>query len=102
MRKQLSLWEGGENLKLNGQETVEMNNQEFVNLMRVHAVETANRHGKVSSDDLRRYARVLGVHPSHPNAWGSIFNGKRWKVVGRIRSQLTSNHAREIREWGIA
>lgn len=102
MRTQLGLWGDGEKLKLDGKGSVEMNNLEFVKKMREHAVGIAERQGKVSTDDLRAYAQSIGVSPEHPNAWGSIFRGKKWKIVGRVKSRLASNHAREIREWGIA
>ena len=102
---QLDLWAGGEDRRRDGQSSVETSNSNFVALMRNHAVSIATKFGKVTSDDLREYAKNHAIVPSHPNAWGSIFRGKilghRWIVVGRMKSQFKTNHAREIRVWSL-
>jgi hypothetical protein len=96
---QLDLWGAGRQLKEQGLDTTEMTNQAFVKMMRNYAIALCEQTGSVSSDDLRRYAATYGVRPAHSNAWGSIFRGKEWSAIGRIKSELSSNHAREIRVW---
>ncbi len=84
-----------------GLDKVEGNNDSFVHRMRAHAKHIAQRTGHVTSDDLRRYASSHGLEPKHPNAWGAVFRGKQWICIGRRKSTLASNHAREIRIWGL-
>lgn len=95
---QLSL-EDGRTLKSDGQELVAGHNAEFVALMRAEAIRISNERGWVTSDDLRVYASQLDLAPSHPNCWGSLFRGPEWKVVGRRKSAVPENHAREIKIW---
>lgn len=99
---QMDLWSGGEALKEEGLDSVETKNKKFVDIMRARATELCLEFGRVTSDDLRRYAMELGIRPEHPNAWGSVFRGKKWTVVGRMKSKLASNHAREIRVWALS
>ena len=98
--KQLGFsFEAGSAGKKAGIDRVEEHNLSFVELMRREARRIARATGKVSSDDLRRYARVSGLEPEHPNCWGSVFRGPEWVCIGRMKSKLVSNHAREIRVW---
>lgn len=92
-------FKAGKEAKTSGLDLVETNNQSFVDHMRLIAKEIVLIKGKVSCDDLRVYARDNDIVPAHPNAWGAIFRGKGWKQVGRKKSKLVSNHAREIRIW---
>ena len=85
-----------------GLDSVESNNPNFVANMRLVAKEIVLACGRVSCDDLRVYARDNNIVPSHPNAWGAIFRGKGWKQIGRKKSKLVTNHAREIRIWTFA
>ena len=78
---------------------VESVRETFVEAMRRVAIQMSDTEGQVSSDDLRRHAKERGISPKHPNAWGVIFRGKGWTCVGRMKSSLVSNHAREIRIW---
>jgi hypothetical protein len=87
-------------LKEQGLDQVEENN-DFVAVMRGAAERIAREKGSVSSDDLRRYAIDHKIRPHHQNAWGAIFRGKRWRLVGRKRSKFVSNHAREIKIWEL-
>ena len=95
---QLSLTEG-QRLKREGQETVAENNRYFIFMMRNQAKRHCDIHGQVTTDDLRRWAAGLGIYPTHPNAYGSIFKGKGWTVIGRQPSKLPGNHARSISVW---
>lgn len=87
----------GELLKRQGQDAIEDTDRRFVELMRECAREISEREGFVSTDDLRLYAVGHGLYPKHQNSWGSILRGAHWMIVGRKRSALPSNHAREIR-----
>ncbi len=95
-------FEAGKARKEDGLDRVEEHNERFVDVMRRHAEYIAGFYGSVTSDDLRWYARVNNIAPEHPNAWGSIFRGPQWVCVGRTKSKLKSNHAREIRVWALA
>ena len=89
----------GEILREVGVDRVEESSSEFVATMRLLAVKISEDRGSVTSDDLRKIAEERGLRPCHRNAWGAIFRGKGWRVVGRRKSELASNHAREIRVW---
>jgi hypothetical protein len=45
------------------------------------------------------FAEQLGLVPSSTNSWGTVFRGPHWKMVGRQKSAVRSNHAREIKVW---
>ena len=89
----------GEILKEAGRSRVEMNNQEFVDEMRRHARKLAIENGRVTCDQLRRFADEHLIFPKHQNAWGAIFRGKHWRMTGRTQSKIASNHARWIAVW---
>ena len=78
---------------------VESNAVPFIEAMRREAIRISILRGSVTSDDLRLYADRHGFIPHHQNAWGAIFRGKAWRIVGRKKSELVSNHTREIRIW---
>lgn len=86
-------------LKEVGQNAIEQTDQGFVALMRQYARVIAENSGFVSIDNLRIVAENLGVVPTHQNSWGAVFRGPHWKIVGRQKSALPSNHHREIRVW---
>ena len=92
--------EGAELMQL-GLELVETNNVDFIETMRETARSIVRSAGKVTSDDLRRYAEANQLAPDHQNAWGAIFKGKEWVSCGRVRSSLPSNHARWITVWRV-
>jgi hypothetical protein len=89
----------GESLKEDGLAQIEESNEGFVWEVRRYAELFCSRHGSVTSDDLRRYAIERGIAPNHQNAWGAVFRGGGWRVVGRKKSEFASNHGREIRIW---
>lgn len=89
----------GERLKSEGQESVELHNENFVADMREVAKRLSRLNGRVTSDELRFHAAHYGLKPKHPNAWGSIFRGTEWVCVGHTKSTLKSNHARTIKIW---
>ena len=90
----------GECLKQAGQKQVSANNEMFLADMRGAAVRIATEKGSVTCDDLRELAVKMGISPSHPNAWGTIFRGI-WRVEGLVRSRIPSNHSRLIRVWKL-
>lgn len=96
--KQLQL-KLGIDLKNAGLDLVELNNLTWVERMREIAKQFSSRFGFVSADDLRKYADETDDQPKHPNAWGSIFRGSGWHVIGRTKSTTPSAHAREIMVW---
>lgn len=89
----------GEQRKNQGISLVESNAMGFIEAMRREAIRISSVIGSVTSDDLRLYADRHGFIPHHQNAWGAIFRGKAWRIVGRKKSEIPDNHAREIRIW---
>ena len=89
----------GARLRLVGLDVVEISNADFVRRMRDEAERQSKEYGSVCSDDLRTFAAARRIEPKSPNAWGAIFRGRSWRIVGRTKSTLASNHAREIKVW---
>ena len=89
----------GEQLKLKGIDQVAENNSEWLDCMRTLAIAWAQDFGYVCADDLRPFTNTIPFQPNHPNAWGAVFRGRHWKMIGRRKSRYTSNHAREIKVW---
>ena len=82
-----------------GQAAVEESDKGFVEFMRRAARTISEESGFVSSDNLRVLAAELGMIPKHVNAWGAVFKGAQWKIVGRKKSAVPSCHHREIKIW---
>ena len=77
----------------------ESNNKALVNLARAVAKEICGRVGKVSIDDVRSDPRMIGLEPTSPNFWGSVWNEKGWVCIDRKYSERRSNNHREIKVW---
>ena len=89
----------GTQLKLAGLNQVADNNEDWLFRVRNVARKVSASQGHVSSDELRTWTDLANDHPLHQNAWGAVFKGKGWKLVGRKQSTYKSNRAREIRVW---
>ena len=85
--------------KRKGLDKIEVNDRLFVEAMRLKAEAISLQYGEVSTDDLRKAASEYGLEPHSPNTWGAILRGKDWEVIGRKKSAVVSNHAREIRVY---
>lgn len=89
-------------LKSDGLKQVAAHNAEWLYRMRKIAKRLAAEHGSVSADELRVEAAKEGIEePSHPNAYGSVFNRSQWEPVGWKPNELKSAHARSIRIWRL-
>lgn len=88
-----------ESLKQHGLAQVAVHADNFLRIMRSTARKISDEGGQVSVDNLRPIAAVQGLVPHSPNAWGAIFIGKHWKVVGYKKSVFATNHARRISVW---
>jgi hypothetical protein len=86
-------------LRDNGLDSVENNNLTWVERMREIAKKISIEQGEVCADDLRRIADRANDNPDHVNAWGAVFRGSQWRVIGRRKSITPSAHAREIKVW---
>jgi len=95
---QLNLFRG-EQEKSAGIDRVAKHNASFIELMRSVAKRISLARGSVSIDALRQFAGERGIVPIHPNSWGCIFRGPEWQMVGREKSSVVSNHAREVKAW---
>ena len=82
-----------------GLDSVEYHNMNWVERMRERARKLSIQHGSVCADDLRLIANKTHDNPEHVNAWGAVFRGKDWMVIGRKRSETPTAHAREIKVW---
>lgn len=85
--------------KRDGLDAIESHDGAFVRMMRCHAMLISQERGWVTSDDLRVVAAQQRLEPAHPNTWGAIFRGPCWQIVGRRKSAVPGNHAREIKVW---
>ena len=88
----------GQILKQYGIDLVRLHNPDFVALCQSYAVEHATAHGSVTSDDVRLWANLNDIYPSHHNAWGAVFRSG-FERIGFTQSQIPSNHARMISIW---
>lgn len=86
--------------KLRGMTRAEGSNAEFLDAIRVVAVQLALKNCYVTIDDLRSAAQRMGLKPVHPNAWGCVFD-RHWKATGRERSRWPSNHGRWVTIWRL-
>jgi len=86
-------------LKSQGQESVARNAENFVAIMRTAARQISEESGFVTVENLRHLADSLGLQPHHCNAYGAIFMGKHWRIIGRKKSAVPSSHSREIKIW---
>ncbi len=98
-RRQLDWLTPAERARERGLDAVEASNITWVQRMRREGVRLSNLHGSVTTDDLQAYAARNRDNPVHQNAWGSVFRGKGWTVIDRVRSRRKSAHAREIKVW---
>ena len=94
MNEQLGLF-----MRDRGIDSVEQNNLTWVERMRFHAKKISDTFGEVCADDLREIAARTHDNPEHCNAWGAVFRGKQWRVIGRRKSTTPTAHAREIKVW---
>ena len=86
-------------LRDRGLDLTGLNNLPWLERIRDIATQISRRKGSVSADDLRAYAFENNDYPKHHNAWGAVFKGKGWLMVGRKKSTTISAHAREIKVW---
>ena len=74
-------------------------NDEFLAIMRAYARGFSIRHHMVTADDVRAYADRMGLQPSSPKVWGSVFKGKGWECVGHHLSTRVANRGHQYRIW---
>lgn len=100
MTRQLNLLDGAWRKK-HGLDRVEEKAEDWITWIRRKAHMWAQIHGEVSADNLRHFADSYDRHPHHPNAWGAIFRGRQWEVVGYRKSTYRTNNARRICVWRL-
>jgi hypothetical protein len=62
----------------------------------------AGFQGPITSDDVREaFAIHQGRELNIGNAMGSLFTGKKWQCVGRVRSKRPSSHTRYLSQWQL-
>ncbi len=82
-----------------GLDLAELHDGAWLESMRAHAKRISAECGMVTTDDLRLYGASYGLYSMSPNSYGAIFRGKGWTMVGRKKSIIPSNHARELKIW---
>ena len=91
----------GDQLKQEGLDLVIRNNAAFILEARNFAIQYVKRNGRVTIDQIRNYAYKTGIKPKSPNAWGAVFRGSQWHLVGYTKSKIPSNHSRIIGIWEV-
>ena len=86
-------------LKDKGMELAASGNDAFLAAMRSYAIARSKKWGHVTADDVRVYAEVIGLQPTSPHVWGSVFKGKGWECVGHHLSMRVANHGHQYRIW---
>ena len=75
------------------------NNSHFLEVARDTARICCELRYEITMDDIRKQCPL---EPLHPNAWGSVLRHKDFIFTGKYRkSELTSNHARDIKVWRL-
>jgi hypothetical protein len=82
-----------------GLERVAQNAGDWLSWIRLRARLISAKNGYVSASELRQVADYFNRQPHHPNAWGAVFRGKNWKLVGYKRNAQVSAHARRVGMW---
>ena len=88
-----------------GLKLVEPDARSWVDRMREYAKalswtnQLAGHIGAVTADEVRAYAQAIHCHPRHSNAYGALFKGKGWTLIGYKKSTWPSNHSRRISVW---
>ena len=91
--------EAGQAQKELGLYATELNNHDFVDLAREIAKLLCAMHGSCTMDDVRAHPALKDRQPSSSHAFGAIFNGKGWRMIGYEKSAVRTNRARRIGRW---
>ena len=88
-------------LKEEGLERVEMNNQDWIDLVRKEARNIIRSKGYCSTDEIHEYAELNGLFPKHHDAYGAVFRGDEFIMLDHIQSKRPSGHGRWIKRFGL-
>ena len=77
----------------------ELNNSDFVERARSVAMQLCQQHGFVNMDMVRAHRDMQDRQPSSSHAFGAVFNGKGWRMIGYEKSAVRTNRARRIGRW---
>ena len=78
-----------------------LNNQDFLATARSYARQHCRRYGTVTADDVRKAMMKKGYEPASSAAWGGLFRGREWLMVGWTQSDYVTNHGRMNRVWRL-
>ena len=85
----------GQQLKLEILDDIEARRSQFISMARNMARSISRERGQVSINDIRE------KHPLpddvHPSAYGAVFRGPLWKVIGYTAAKHSDAHGRLIR-----
>lgn len=85
----------GKQLKLEILDDIEIRRSQFISMARNLARSISRERGQVSINDIReKYPLPDDVHPS---AYGAVFRGPLWKVIGYTAAKHSDAHGRLIR-----
>ena len=96
---QLALWSGRVPRRKSAR--LETRNATFLLRARKYAKWHAETHGRVTADDVRAWAARRWIAPDHPNAWGAIFKGNEFVMIGTECSSTESRRGGIIRIWSV-
>lgn len=87
-------------LKLEGMDLAALNGSQILATARQISLEMTGLGGEITSDMVFREMRARGLPSCIGPAAGSLFKTSHWMFTGRrVRSNRTTNHAREIKVW---
>lgn len=77
---------------------LEASRPEFLASARAAAIQLANKHGSVTSDQLREVVHLPeGMNPS---VFGCVFSKKSdWKILSFVKSARPASHGRYIKQF---
>ena len=102
--QQPNLWDSAaaETAKRAGMDMAADNKKRLLEYARSIAKDLARGGRAISADDVQRELekRGISVH-ALGNAAGSLFAGKQWIAVGRVKSKRVHSHGNWLTEWKL-
>jgi hypothetical protein len=94
----------GQELKEAGIAVVNASNEPWKNRI-IDLIEQCVKVGTITSCQVRKVAQAQGIgNPSHPNAWGAVFNAAARKGIIKktgqyVKSRFEKSHSAVVAVW---